>query len=414
MNDNQAQVLLDVQDYVTDLYRKKVDGHFVFHNLDHTQRVVAAAEEMAAHYELNDEDRLILLASAWFHDTGFTMGKAEDHEKESIRLATDFLKQRNIDDDVIQRVASCIQATRMPQSPLSQVEKIMCDADLFHLGSDDFKRMTGHLKQEQEYYFQKEISKKEWRQRNIEFLEAHQYFTDYAQEKQEPKKQEWIKELRKKQGGKEVKHTEDMELSPYSFADEDNVTDEKDRKEAAKKQKDAERGIQTIFRTTSNNHINLSQIADNKANIMISINSIILSIMLSVLLGRLEYYPHLMYPTLILASVCVLAIIFAVLATRPKVSSGMFTEDDIRNKRTNLLFFGNFHKMDLERYNWAMNEMLRDREYIYGSMIKDIYFLGVVLAKKYMLLRISYTIFMYGIIIAVIAFSIAAYSANQA
>lgn len=414
MNENQAQVLADVQDYVTDLYRKKVDGHFVFHNLDHTQRVVAAAEEMAAHYELNDEDRLVLLISAWFHDTGFTLGKAEEHEKESIRLATEYLQQRNIDQEIIQKVSSCIQATRMPQSPLSQVEKIMCDADLFHLGSDDFKRMTGHLKQEQEYYFQKEISKKEWRQRNIEFLEAHQYFTDYAQEKQEPKKQEWIKELRKKQGGKEVKHTEEMELSPYSFADEDNVTDEKDRKDAAKKQKDAERGIQTIFRTTSNNHINLSQIADNKANIMISINSIILSIMLSVLLGRLEYYPHLMYPTLILASVCVLAIIFAVLATRPKVSSGMFTEDDIRNKRTNLLFFGNFHKMDLERYNWAMHEMLRDREYIYGSMIKDIYFLGVVLAKKYKLLRISYTIFMYGIIIAVIAFSIAAYSANQA
>ena len=408
MNENQAQVLADVQDYVTDLYRKKVDGHFVFHNLDHTQRVVAAAEEMAAHYDLNDEDRFVLLISAWFHDTGFTLGKAEEHEKESIRLATDFLQQRSIDQEIIQKVSSCIQATRMPQSPLSQVEKIMCDADLFHLGSDDFKRMTGHLKQEQEYYFQKEISKKEWRQRNIEFLEAHQYFTDYAQEKQEPKKQEWIKELRKKQGGKEVKHTEEMELSPYSFADEDNVTDEKDRKDAAKKQKDAERGIQTIFRTTSNNHINLSQIADNKANIMISINSIILSIMLSVLLGRLEYYPHLMYPTLILASVCVLAIIFAVLATRPKVSSGMFTEDDIRNKRTNLLFFGNFHKMDLERYNWAMNEMLRDREYIYGSMIKDIYFLGVVLAKKYKLLRISYTIFMYGIIIAVIAFSISA------
>ena len=414
MNENQAQVLVEVQEYVTDLFRNKVDRNFVFHNLDHTQQVVAAAEELAAHYRLNDDDRLILLVSAWFHDTGFALGKAEEHEKESIRLATEFLQQRNFDPEFIQRVASCIQATRMPQSPLSQVEKIMCDADLFHLGSDDFKRMTGHLKQEQEYYFQKEFSKKEWRQRNIEFLEAHQYFTDYAQQKQEPKKQEVIKELRKKQGGKEVKHTEEMELSPYSFADEDPVLDEKDRKQAEKKQKDAERGIQTIFRTTSNNHINLSQIADNKANIMISINSIILSIMLSVLLGRLEYYPHLMYPTLILASVCVLAIIFAVLATRPKVSSGMFTEDDIRNKRTNLLFFGNFHKMDLERYNWAMNEMLRDREYIYGSMIKDIYFLGVVLAKKYKLLRISYTIFMYGIIIAVIAFSISAYSANNA
>lgn len=408
MNEQQMQLLDKAREYVTEIYQHKVNPKFVFHNLQHTQNVVAAAETMAAHYNLNDEDRLVLLLAAWFHDTGFSTGKAEEHEKESIGLATEFLGYNNADAEIIQRVSSCIQATRMPQSPLSQVEKIMCDADLFHLGSNDFKKINAQLKQEQEAYFDKEFSKKEWRQRNIEFLEAHQYFTDYAQNQREAKKQEWIKQLQKKQGSKEVKHTEEMEMSPYSFEGEtpQSTGGTSDMK---KVNKDAERGIQTIFRTTSNNHIQLSEMADSKANIMISVNSIIVSIMFSVLLGRLEYYPHLAIPTLLLATVCVFAIIFAVLATRPSVSSGTFTEEDIRSKKTNLLFFGNFHKMELERYNWAMNELLKDREYIYGSMVKDIYFLGVVLARKYRYLRISYTIFMYGLIVAVIAFGVAVY-----
>jgi hypothetical protein len=63
----------------------------------------------------------------------------------------------------------------------------------------------------------KPLSKREWRQRNIEFLESHHYFTDYCQQKLEPQKQQWIRELRKKQGSKPVPHTEVMELSPYSF-----------------------------------------------------------------------------------------------------------------------------------------------------------------------------------------------------
>jgi hypothetical protein len=169
-----------------------------------------------------------------------------------------------------------------------------------------------------------------------------------------------------------------------------------------------ERGIQTMFRTTSNNHFELSGLADSKANIMISVNAIILSITLTVLLGRIVYYTQFIIPTVILIAVCLAAVIFAILATRPSVNSGKFSEEDIRNKKTNLLFFGNFHKMTLEEYQWGMNEMLKDREYLYNSMIKDIYFLGVVLAKKFKYLRISYTIFMWGLIVAVIAFGIAA------
>lgn len=405
MNEANSQLLAAARTYVTDLFQHQLNPAFVFHNLEHTEDVVEACSRIADHCRLEEEDRLVVLLAAWFHDTGFKSGHPEEHEKESIQIATEFLQQQGADADLIQRVSSCIQATRMPQSPLSLVEKIMCDADLYHLGSGDFKKMSQQLRQEQEAYYGKEISKRDWRQRNIEFLESHQYFTDYCQEKLEPQKQEWIRQLRKKQGSKPVEHKEVMELSPYSF--EKGIKPAGDNKAAKDAAKETERSIQTAFRITSGNHLRLSVMADNKAHIMIQVNAIIISIMFSVLLGRLEYYPHLVIPTLILALVCVLTIIFSVLATRPSITGGRFTEDDIRQKKTNLLFFGNFYKMELDEYNWAMNEMLKDKEFIYGNMIKDVYYLGVVLARKYRYLRISYSIFMYGMVASLVAFGIA-------
>jgi hypothetical protein len=176
--------------------------------------------------------------------------------------------------------------------------------------------------------------------------------------------------------------------------------------------KNTERGIQTMFRTTSTNHLQLSSLADGKSNIMISVNAIIISVVLTILLVRLPYYPNYIIPTVILMLTCLGAMIFSILATRPSVNVGKFSEEDIRAKRTNLLFFGNFHKMDLEAYEWGMTELLKDKEYLYNSMVKDIYFLGVVLAKKYRLLRISYTIFMWGLILSVIAFIVAYFTGS--
>ena len=175
----------------------------------------------------------------------------------------------------------------------------------------------------------------------------------------------------------------------------------------AKKAKEAERGIATVFRIMAQNQNNLSGMADSKANILISVNSIILSIVIGTISTKLAANPEMKIPVGILVAVCVSAIIFSILATRPNTNHGKFTEDDIRNKKTNLLFFGNFFKMGLQDYDWAMQEMLGDRDYLYSSIVKDNYFLGVVLAKKYRFLRIAYNIFMYGLILTVIAFVVA-------
>jgi hypothetical protein len=155
------------------------------------------------------------------------------------------------------------------------------------------------------------------------------------------------------------------------------------------------------------NHSALSQMADSKANILISVNSIILSIIISALFPRLQTDPTLQIPIAVIVIVCVSSIVFGILATRPNVSGGTFTREDIAAKRTNLLFFGNFHNMSLPDYDWGMTEMLNDKYYMNSSMIKDNYFLGVVLAKKYRYLRIAYNVFMYGLILSMIAFAVA-------
>lgn len=152
--------------------------------------------------------------------------------------------------------------------------------------------------------------------------------------------------------------------------------------------------------------------ADHKANILISVNAIIISVILGVLLRKLQEEPYLTIPTVIFLISAVTTIIISILATRPKISEGTFTPEDIAQKKTNLLFFGNFHKATYENYNAAMREMMLDTDYLYGSLIKDIYFLGVVLGRKYKLIRVAYNIFMIGIIVSVIAFAIAAYLNN--
>lgn len=179
----------------------------------------------------------------------------------------------------------------------------------------------------------------------------------------------------------------------------------------AKKNKNnkAERGIDTLFRITTTNHITLGDIADKKANTILSVNAIIVSIALSVLFPKLDSPSnnYLIYPTIVLLMAAVISMILSIAVTRPRITTGKFSKDDVVQRKVNIIFFGNFHKMQLQEFEWAMKEVLNDREYIYGILTKDLYFLGKVLAMKYTILRYTYTFFIIGIIGSILAFVVA-------
>jgi hypothetical protein len=181
--------------------------------------------------------------------------------------------------------------------------------------------------------------------------------------------------------------------------------------EGKKKKKDTEkpdRGIETMFRISSKNHQELSDMADQKAHILITVNSIILSAIISLVLRRLDQYAYLILPSFLLMTISAVSMTFSILSTRPSIPNGIFSKEDVEDKKVNLLFFGNFYKMKLEEYNYGMLKLMDDKDFLYGSLIKDIYSQGVVLGRKYRLLRIAYNVFMFGLIASVLTFIIAA------
>ncbi len=391
------EIVVEAKQYAEEILSKQIPKALTYHNLEHTYDVVGAISVIGANEGLNSEELEIAILAGWFHDAGLSIS-IENHEESGAKIAKEFLSRHNYDDEKIEGVAGCIMATQMPQCPKDKIQKVICDADLYHLSTIEYFDKAALLKQEWEGIEGHKIGKKEWLRTNRDFLASHKYFTNYATKEFTNGISRNLKLIDKKlamnadkkQVGKLETQIEKLEL-----------------KLKKAKEQNPERGMQTMFRITSKNHLELSGMADNKANIMISINSIILSILVSVLFRKLEEFPHMVVPTVILTTVCLVTIVFAVLATRPNVSRGTFTREDIHNKKTNLLFFGNFHSMGLQDYTWAMNELMKDGEYLYNSLIKDIYFLGNVLGKKYRYLRISYTVFMFGFVISVVAFIVA-------
>jgi len=285
-------------------------------------------------------------------------------------------------------------------NPQTLLEKIIKDADFFHFTKEDYPIKCNLLRREWESTNRVKYTDLEWAQENLRMLsQRHVYYTEYAIENWQILKEKNIKVIEQEIQNMQNDSSDSLEVT--------KIKKKKTKKEDKKVKPD--RGVDTLFRITLSNHTRLSGIADSKANILLSVNAIIISIALSSLIPKLDNAnnAHLVVPTFIMLMFSVVSIIFAILSTRPKVTTGTFTRQDIEDKKVNLLFFGNFYKMPLVEYEWAVNEMMKDNAYLYNSMIKDLYFLGVVLEKKYRLLRITYNIFMIGIIISVIAFVIA-------
>lgn len=372
-----------------------------FHNLKHTEHVVANASVMAWYYRLVRRDFFTVVAAAWFHDYGYLSGAAANHGERGAEVSAGFLRDLKVDEDTITAIARCILATRMPQTPGNLMEEILCDADLYHLGTDDFSEFNKLLRKEREEMLGIKIDKNEWCLKNIAFLESHHYHTNYCRDLLEGKKQENLEKLKKRA---ELTLSNVVAASPAPESGKKAQTAIEEPK--IKKPKDGrpDKGIETMFRISSGNHQRLSDMADNKANIMITTNSIIISVLLSILLRKLEDDSYLIIPTLILLTVCITTMVFSILATRPSVPNGTFTRQDLDDKKVNLLFFGSFYRMNFKDYASGMQEMMNDRDFLYGSLTKDVYAQGVVLGKKYRLLRTGYNVFMFGIVSAVIAF----------
>ena len=382
--------------FVLELFKVKLPNTYIYHNYNHTQRVVKSSKELIQNSQFNVKEEQAILLAAWLHDTGYTV-KFEGHEEESDKIAIQFLEENHVDQEIIEMVSQCILATKMDSKPTTDLEKTIKDADCSHLAKEYFHETTEFLKQELQLLNIHNYSTDEWLEENIKlFTEKHRYYTDYATKTWKPLKDKNLSDLLEKNNKaiQKLKKEED-----------------KAKLKAEIKNNNPERSLQSLYRITLRNHMKLSDIADTKANILLSVNAIIISLALANMIPKLNSASdeHLLIPTLILILFSVASIILSIMSTKPNVTSGEFTKEQVDSRAINLLFFGNFHKMPFEQFKWGIKEISQDKDFVYESLMLDLHSLGKVLHRKYLLLRLTYTVFMIGIIVSVIAFVFAFY-----
>ncbi len=388
MENIDQSIIFEAEKFVENLLQDHLDNSFYYHDFKHALAVKSYAETIGKECKMNDEELDLLRVSALFHDTGF-INSVENHVEQSIEIATRFLQTHQIEKSAVDKIADLIKATKMPQNPKDNLAKVLCDADLMYIAE---KNCYEHM---EAMYEESLVNHSEYSNRNlfdletIRFFSNHSYFTDY---------------------GKNV-------LEPQKIKAKDLILERMKRREARKSKKglyvngekkitNYSRGVETLFRLTARNQINLNSIADNKSNILISVNAIIISIIITMLVGSFNTMSENFFPVITLLVVCLVTIILAILSTRPNVKWGHFTKDDIISKKVDLIFFGNFINLNYDDYLDAVMTMMENDERLYSTMIKNQYSLGKILAKKFKLVKLAYNVFMIGITITVISFLI--------
>ena len=390
MKNNDKQIIKQAEEKVTSLFESVSPENLLYHSIEHTKNVVDRANEIAAHYELSVRDIIILNIGAWFHDLGHLYTDPSSHEQKSAELVRNWLADKGDYAGLAAETEKLILASKLSVSPQGLLQEIIKDADTYHFGTSQLKKMDKLMKKEMAL---RNLQVTDWEKNTLVLLESHHFYTSYCKDLLEPGKQKNIAKLKKKieQGARENASSTVLPTADAKSGQSGFIT----------------KGIQTMLRLTSENHMRLSEMADNKANILISVNAIIISVILSVLIRKIEVDKHLAIPTFIFLGSALTTIVISIMATRPKITKGNFTREDILNRKTNLLFFGNFFKSELAEYKWGMSTMMKDPEYLYGALVDDIYYLGKVLGRKYNLVRLAYGVFMVGIIVSAFAFIIA-------
>lgn len=378
----------EANNYIFNLFKDSLSHDYTYHNYQHTLETVEACKRIARGYELSAKELEILLIAAWFHDSGYVY-QYEDHEEKSKEIAKMFLDNHKYPEKDTDKVLECIEATKRESVTKDLLCQILRDADIVQIGEPTFFSKSELLKLEWENFNIRFCNDFEWAQTQLDFLSNASFHTQRAQRLYGEQLQENIQEQRQKLNKIEKKK-------------------EKKNKEKKKSKAQPKRGIETMFRSLYRSHINLSSIADSKANMMINIHSLIISITLTLIGAKFSIFgtSFKQNQIIILPIICLLltslsSIIFAILSAKPKVTKKITSLEQIRKNEASVLFFGNYSHLQMSDFEQEIRSLMKNEDDLYGNMIRDLYFLGKVLTKKYRLLRFSYTAFMIGLIITI-------------
>lgn len=390
---NSNPIIKNAQQHVFTLLREKLHSDYVYHNYKHTLQTAKACKELAEAYNLTSRDHEILMLAALFHDTGYTE-QYTGHEEASVKILKAFLGHDYPQEDVA-KIEELILSTKALNEPNGTLQEILHDADYINIGKKKFAQRAELLRIEWERVLNKKFTDLEWAEEQLNFLITKSFVTEEA--------------ILKYGGTREVNIREQREKVEFLRVEGEKLKIKLQKNAPENRPRKDGRGIETLYRSVYDYHINLSSIADNKANIMISINTIIISLVITLFgsgytfSGQNEFGSlRFVIPMAVLLVTSLLAVVFAVLSSRPNVTTKERYE--LTKKDSSILFFGNFAQLQLHEFVNRIKELKKEKDELYDSMTIDIYYLGAVLVKKYKLLSWSYNIFMGGLVLCAVGF----------
>ena len=399
----------------TQTVTQEFSDRLVFHDASYIQRIANWAQKIGEDEGLDEEALETTVLAAWFVKLGLKeldsyepldspMDLFEQCAEHTLKLINSFFEENNYPKEKAERVVRILKEG----VPGKEITDPILEAQVLHDAVTVDYGLAGAKKRVETLYNEFlltdaiQLDKKSFFETISDYLSRHEYKTTYGKENLEPAKQKLIKKLGKEY--KSIQQTEDEAVKKELGISDAELKKLKKTLNSVKGRD--ERGIQTMFRTTTKNHYTLNEMVDRKASIMISVNAIILSLILGKIIGEIDTICIHNSPILFMLITSAISITFAVMAIRPNQTHGEFTEDQVRNKQGNLLYFGNFHNMKFRDYEWGMLQMLNDGDYLYTTMIRDLYFMGQQLSKKYRYIRNALGIFLIGLVVATGAFII--------
>jgi predicted metal-dependent HD superfamily phosphohydrolase len=389
------ELLTETARYIELYLKTNLPQDYELRNYPATVRIVQTCDLISVHTVLEKQDRMKVILAAWFLYTGFGTDP-ENYQNESVKIATKYYTEKGLSTELIQEVGEIILGTRHPQQPVTIQSQILCDAENSWLAEKSFAQTLKYLRKEKALAEKKDIPERDWLAENILMFENHIYFIPFSREAFDKKKEKNKVRLQEKLIAPQNSQSESAELLTHPKKNKDKS--EKLMPEDIK----LERGVETLFRNISRNQIHLIRLADYKANLVISTNSIILSVILSLLVIRLDANKYLELPTLILVLTNVTTILTAISATRPKINMNERDNIHLNDAGNNLLYFGNFQKMPFIEFSQIIKETIVNKDYLYNSLSKDIYHQGIILTRKFSRINLSYNIFIIGLLLTVL------------
>ena len=289
--------------YVQEYYNNHFSEQYSFHQYNRTVNIVRNCDALGMRMNLDKQNLKILHLTAWFLELGYCRDYY-NYQEHSVQLAREYFKTTAPDDDIMEQIEEAILSTRVPQQPVSAIAQIICDAGMYHLAGKDTFANAELLRAEYAAIVQKEFTDEEWINENIKMISDNFYFTAAAKDVYQKRKDKNLSVFKKKLN--KINQKETLEQPGEILTENPEIIIEEEELKL-------ERGVETFFRITERRNMELSKNAHDKASLLISVNAIVISIVLSVLFTKLEDNTYLLFPTLMLVISCTLTIIFAIL-----------------------------------------------------------------------------------------------------